>query len=155
MFKQAVKGGLAAGMDDKDIAAKVGEPLPAVEHALSEGQRVEREHTSDPKLARHIAKDHVVELGPEYYPELERMESTLTKHAFLQGYLAKRAEWESELVEAEPAAESWVKQLLPFADDAAEFGGKALQHKKKKEDPVAVDPTQAAERFKNEAPKGG
>jgi len=42
--------------------------------ALAKGASVEMEHTSDPRLARQIALDHIAE-RPDYYDMLERCES--------------------------------------------------------------------------------
>jgi hypothetical protein len=42
--------------------------------ALSKGQKVEMEHTSDPDVAEHIAMDHLSE-DPRYYDKLEKLES--------------------------------------------------------------------------------
>lgn len=40
---------------------------------LEKGTRIEQEHTSDPQLAREIARDHLSEI-PDYYTRLESME---------------------------------------------------------------------------------
>jgi hypothetical protein len=58
-----IKGGLA----DK---SKVSDFCPV---QLAKGVKVEREHTSDPKIAREIAMDHLKE-DSEYYVKLEKME---------------------------------------------------------------------------------
>lgn len=42
-------------------------------HELEMGVKVEKEHTSDPYIAKIIAKDHLMEL-PDYYTRLQRME---------------------------------------------------------------------------------
>jgi hypothetical protein len=41
--------------------------------------KAEMEHTSNPKIARKIACDHVKELGAGYYPALFKMEAKLKK----------------------------------------------------------------------------
>lgn len=46
--------------------------------ALAKGRKVEREHTSDPRLATEIAMDHLVE-DPRYYDALEKMEHDLSR----------------------------------------------------------------------------
>ena len=38
---------------------------------------MELEHTSDRKVARKIAKDHLREFGCDYYPELIKLEKKL------------------------------------------------------------------------------
>lgn len=45
---------------------------------LERGTKVEMEHTTDPKIARQIAKDHLAE-SPDYYVELTKMERKLKK----------------------------------------------------------------------------
>ncbi len=40
---------------------------------LKMGIEVEREHTSDPRIAERIAKDHLAEI-PDYYTRLAKME---------------------------------------------------------------------------------
>lgn len=57
------------GVDTKDIMAE-----------LVKGIKVELEHTSDPKIAREIALDHINEL-PDYYTRLAKVEENLTEDA--------------------------------------------------------------------------
>ena len=40
---------------------------------------MEMEHTSNPKIARKIVKDHILEYGCAYYPALLKMEKKLSK----------------------------------------------------------------------------
>lgn len=77
--KEYLKGGLANGMDDKDLARKHNEPLRDVKKSLRAGTKVEKEHTPNPKIAREIAKDHLAELGSKYYPALHKMEKKLER----------------------------------------------------------------------------
>lgn len=58
-----IPGGLADHAPDSGFAAK----------GLRKGQKVEREHTSDPELAKEIAKDHLTE-DPAYYDKLQKIE---------------------------------------------------------------------------------
>jgi len=58
-----IPGGLAAGKTDKDFDAK----------ALRAGAKIEMEHTTDPAVAREIARDHLTE-DPHYYCKLKKME---------------------------------------------------------------------------------
>jgi hypothetical protein len=60
---ERIPGGLAEGKRSEDF-----DPV-----ALRTGQAVESEHTSDPAIAREIAKDHLAE-DPEYYAKLAKME---------------------------------------------------------------------------------
>ena len=57
----------------KQIAHKFKKPIEDIMKAISQGQRVEKEHTTDAKLAREIATDHVNE-RPDYYTMLKAAE---------------------------------------------------------------------------------
>ena len=59
-------GGLADNKKPQDFDPK----------ALAEGEKVEREHTSNPHIAEEITMDHLTE-HPGYYPALRRMEAKL------------------------------------------------------------------------------
>lgn len=61
--KEVLPGGLSSGKPDSDFDPE----------ALAKGTKVELEHTDDEKLAKEIAKDHLVE-DPKYYDKLEKME---------------------------------------------------------------------------------
>lgn len=54
---------------------KIGQKL------VDEGTKIEYEHTSDKETAARIAKDHITEKGPGYYPALKKMEAELSKKA--------------------------------------------------------------------------
>lgn len=43
---------------------------------LKMGIKIEKEHTSDPKIAKRIAKDHLME-NPRYYTYLNKMEKQM------------------------------------------------------------------------------
>ena len=58
-----IPGGLADHKSDKDFAGK----------DLKAGEKVEREHTKDPSIAREIAKDHLAE-DKDYYEKLKKVE---------------------------------------------------------------------------------
>jgi hypothetical protein len=62
--KDLVPGGLAKGLGDESFDKA----------SLDEGTVVEMEHTSDAKVAREIARDHLVE-NPDYYKSLKKLES--------------------------------------------------------------------------------
>lgn len=72
-----IAGGNAKGMSIKDIAKKYKVDIDTVKTALSKGEKVEMEHTNNSQLAREIALDHLAELGPQYYEELDKMEKKL------------------------------------------------------------------------------
>lgn len=67
------KGGVANGMSAQDLADKHGVSLEEIEAALDKGQKIEVEHTNDPKKAFEIAKDHIFE-DPKYYEKLAKIE---------------------------------------------------------------------------------
>ena len=71
--KDYIKGGKAVTMSLEDIARKHSVFIGTIEKELELGIKVEMEHTNDPKKAREIAKDHLVEL-PDYYTRLDKME---------------------------------------------------------------------------------
>ncbi len=45
---------------------------------LRKGQKIEMEHTDDPRIARKIACDHLKE-HPKYYTHLEKMERKMRR----------------------------------------------------------------------------
>ena len=66
----------------KQIAQKFKKPVEEIVKAISQGQRVEKEHTTNAKLAREIATDHVNE-RPDYYTMLKAAEKKKSvKEAF-------------------------------------------------------------------------
>lgn len=65
--------GLSEGYTCEDIAEIHGVDLDFIMEQLEKGIKVEMEHTDDPKEAKTIAKDHLVEI-PDYYDRLEQME---------------------------------------------------------------------------------
>ena len=62
-LEDQLEGGIG---DETDPAT-----LDPKEYAM--GEKVEMEHTNDPKLAREIARDHLTE-DPKYYTHLKEME---------------------------------------------------------------------------------
>lgn len=64
---EKLAGGLADGKSPGDFNAK----------ELARGMKVEREHSTDPKVQREIAQDHLTE-DPMYYQKLARMEGEHT-----------------------------------------------------------------------------
>lgn len=75
----AIPGGLAQGKTLTDLARKLDpkgyyhndQLLNALKRELEKGMKVEMEHTSDPKVAKEIALDHLFE-DPRYYTKLLR-----------------------------------------------------------------------------------
>lgn len=65
---EVIPGGLASGKQDSDFDPK----------ALAKGTKVELEHTSDERVAKEIAKDHLSE-DPKYYDKLAKMEESKGK----------------------------------------------------------------------------
>lgn len=57
----------------EEIAEKHGVDVEVINDQIEKGMKVEKEHTSDEKLAREIALDHLLEM-PDYYDKLEEME---------------------------------------------------------------------------------
>lgn len=68
-MREKVKGGLADGLKDSVFN----------KNNIRKGMKVEREHTSDPAIAREIAKDHLKE-DPKYYQKLEKIEKKASAH---------------------------------------------------------------------------
>jgi hypothetical protein len=60
-----IEGGMSSGMSNSDFNKK----------QLAMGVKVEMEHTTNPKIAREIARDHLAEI-PDYYTRLAKMEDT-------------------------------------------------------------------------------
>ena len=90
-----IPGGLAQGKTLTDLVAKLDtkgyffndQLLNALKKELAKGIEVELEHTSDPKIAKEIALDHLFE-DPRYYTRLakanleENIEITFTNPNF-------------------------------------------------------------------------
>lgn len=74
---ETLTGGLADGKPDSDFP----------KDQLAKGVKVEAEHTSDPKKAKEVAKDHLVE-DKKYYDKLQ----TIEKKAFWSGFFKWAAE---------------------------------------------------------------
>lgn len=72
-MKDQIEGGKADNDTVDSIAKKWDVPTGDIEKELADGIGVEREHTDDPKKAREIALDHLIEL-PDYYTRLDDME---------------------------------------------------------------------------------
>jgi hypothetical protein len=68
-----ILNGLARGKSLEDIAKKHGVDLKSIEHELSKGMSVEKEHTKSKEVAKTIAMDHLYE-DPKYYTKLAKAE---------------------------------------------------------------------------------
>lgn len=68
----------------QEIADKHDVELSAVKTQLKKGIAVEKEHSTDPKVAREIALDHLWEL-PDYYEKLAKVEEDTDKSCW-KGY---------------------------------------------------------------------
>jgi hypothetical protein len=68
MTKELIKGGLGDGRPNNAFNKK----------QIRMGLKVEREHTTNPRIAREISKDHLTEF-PDYYDYLGRMEKSMEK----------------------------------------------------------------------------
>jgi hypothetical protein len=79
------KGGLSDGYTVEDIAKSHGVDYNHIVDQLMIGQEVEMEHTSDEKLAKKIAMDHLVE-NPDYYTKLKKIEESIKTN--VEGWLA-------------------------------------------------------------------
>lgn len=73
---EKLRGGKADNLSVSDIAKKTNSTVPKIKSVLKQGTKVEKEHTTDPKIAKEIAKDHTVE-SPKYYKELNKMEKKI------------------------------------------------------------------------------
>lgn len=71
----SIPGGLADGMSLEEIAKKHGVGVDELKMQHEAGKKVESEHTSDPKIAAEIAKDHLFE-DPKYYVKLRKVEES-------------------------------------------------------------------------------
>ena len=56
------------------IAHKHNVTVKSIRQQLTKGIKIELEHTTDPKVAKEIALDHLAEF-PDYYDRLEKAES--------------------------------------------------------------------------------
>lgn len=78
-------GGLSDGYSIQDIANLHGVDYNHIVNQLLMGGEVELEHTTDVKLAKKIAMDHLVE-DPNYYTNLKTIEESLKTK--VEGWLA-------------------------------------------------------------------
>lgn len=67
---EKLKGGMADNKTLEDIAKKHNVSLEDIKKEFEAGLKVEKEHTTDEKVATEIAKDHLFE-DPKYYTKLD------------------------------------------------------------------------------------
>lgn len=67
----------------KALAKKHRVPVERIHKQLAMGIKVESEHTSDPKIAREIALDHLAE-KPDYYTRLKAVEASLKENGTMK-----------------------------------------------------------------------
>lgn len=65
-ISELIPGGKSSGIPPSNFNPK----------SVAKGQKVEMEHTPNPRLAREIARDHISEF-PSYYTALDDMEKKL------------------------------------------------------------------------------
>lgn len=105
--KELIPGGLSDGSNPQDFD----------QAALTQGIKVEMEHTDDPAVAREIAMDHLTE-DPQYYVKLRRVEGRVKKSltALYEGF----RDMEYNEIEAKVRA-----YLQPLSKDKIVAEGKA------------------------------
>lgn len=86
LFKEAWKDRLSGGLADK----KQPSDFPA--SALQQGQRVEKEHTGEPALAKEIAMDHLSE-DRRYYSKLKKVEKSAGLMDVLKAPIPGTKDW--------------------------------------------------------------
>jgi hypothetical protein len=69
-----LKGGLSDNLTLDDIAEKHNVNVENLKIEFNKGLKIEMEHTSNKKIAKEIAMDHLVE-DPKYYSKLKKIES--------------------------------------------------------------------------------
>jgi hypothetical protein len=72
--EENLEGGVADGKTLQDIVKKHKVGVDVIKKELSNGIRVEMEHTTNKSKAKEIAMDHLFE-DPEYYKKLKKMEA--------------------------------------------------------------------------------
>jgi hypothetical protein len=75
-MENKLKGGKADKMTIEKIAKIHKVSVEFLKAQVAAGMKIEREHTTDPKLAEEITLDHLFE-SPRYYIELKKMEKKI------------------------------------------------------------------------------
>jgi hypothetical protein len=79
-----IPGGLAKGKTTKDLAKKYNVELSKIKEYLTNGIKVEMEHTTDVRFAAEIAMDHLWE-DLNYYQTLAKIEKPTNESILLEG----------------------------------------------------------------------
>jgi hypothetical protein len=82
--EDTIPGGLAKGKTTKDLANKYNVELSKIKEYLTNGIRVEMEHTTDVRFAAEIAMDHLWE-DLNYYQTLAKIEKPTNESILLEG----------------------------------------------------------------------
>lgn len=59
----------------EQLSKKWNIPLDKINKLIKDGMKIEKEHTTNPKIAAEIARDHLGE-KPNYYKKLKKVENT-------------------------------------------------------------------------------
>lgn len=114
---EKLKGGMADKKSLEDIAKKHNVSVEEIKKEFEKGLNVEKEHTSDPKVAEEIAKDHLFE-DPKYYTKLDA---------------AKLEEAKKRLDASRAAPEQGSAQLATQAAGPATTSPAVMEESKKKD----------------------
>jgi transcriptional regulator with XRE-family HTH domain len=92
--EEEIPGGLAKGLTIADIAKMHKISVSELNDYLKKGIEVELEHTTDKKIAKEIALDHLYE-DPKYYEKLKKIEEDESLHKWFkrQGTPGKQGGW--------------------------------------------------------------
>ena len=74
MYGEQVEANVKHTHSVEDIATKHKVAVADIIQALAMGKQVEKEHTTDEQIAKHIALQHLEELPTTYYSMLKKME---------------------------------------------------------------------------------
>jgi hypothetical protein len=158
--KEVLEGGLGDDKSLNDLATKHNVPIEQIKAELEKGVKVEAEHTTDPKAAAEIAKDHLTE-DPLYYEKLAKMEAE--KAAALavpviniDEIVAKAVQAATEKVAAIYAAKAQEEQAKRDSEIQAQKASKdaEIQAQKAKHDAELKEKELQIEELKRTAPTG-
>ena len=148
---EVLEGGKGDDKSLNDIAVKHNVPIDQIQTEFEKGIKVEAEHTSDPKVAEEVAKDHLTE-DPLYYEKLAKMEATPTAEPTkpesalnIEEIVAKAVASAVEKV----VAQFSIKQQEDLAKRDAEINAQKLKH-----DAELKEKEQQIEELKRTAPTG-
>lgn len=136
MAEEVLSGGLADDLKLEEIAQKHGVPVEDLKLELEKGIEVEKEHTTDEKVAAEIARDHLVE-NPKYYQDLKKVEQPVEP--------AKPAEPQQPNIEEIVAAA--VAKAMQAMEETKRL---EIENEKKKAQEEVLKAKQEAERLKLE-----